>query len=654
MNTARRTFAQGLVLCIIFALTACGGGGGGTATGGGAPVDAVGSTPPAAAPSSPDPSSPPASQGSAPVSVSLFAGASRTAGSADGVGVQARFNQPVGVAQDSTGNVYVADTGNHVIRKIAPDLTVTTFAGVAGQPGSTDGRGAAARFLSPEGVAVDSAGVVYVADTGNHMVRRIGPDAVVSTVAGVAGQSANVDGNRATARLYFPRSIAVDATGILYVSTSSDLKKVTPDGVVSTFASTSSFFFGFVAVDGAGNVYVAESGSDFNPLLSNGTAVYKIDAQGKLAKFGQSSSQVVVPSSGIATDPSGNVYVTSNREVVKIAPDGATVKLAGNASENRTFDGPGAVARFRNARGISVGPGGRIVLTEPVSGAIRQIDAQGVVSTLAGGEGDGNADGQTGAARFSFPRGLVAAPDGTLLVGDVQNNTVRRITAAGLVSTLPTAFSAKAGGSSSTSYVALDAQGTLYVTGSNILGSNPVYAVSAAGQLRVLAQLTEVTTSLAAGPGGKLYVGTQGAIAVINADGSQGTKITGLGCTETSMAVSGALLYVSCAGQHTVRSIDGQGRVAVVAGKAGEAGSSDGQGGQARLDTPQALALDAVGNLYIADAGTIRRMTPDGDVRTIAVTVSPAVPGRVTGLAWSAGMLYATLPHAVLKVGPVN
>ncbi|MDQ6881681.1 MAG: hypothetical protein M3150_06275 [Pseudomonadota bacterium] len=257
-------------------------------------------------------------------------------------------------------------------------------------------------------------------------------------------------------------------------------------------------------------------------------------------------------------------------------------------------------------------------------------------------------------AGFSFPWGVVAAPDGALLVGDSQNNTVHKITFGGLVSTLPTTFTAKAGGTSGTRHVALDQQGTLFVTGSNILGSNPVYAVSASGQLRVFAQFVEATTSLATGPDGKLYVGTQGSIAVINPDGAQGPKITGLDCTESSIAVSGAILYVSCPGQHTVRSIDTQGRVAIVAGQLGQPGTNDGPTGQARLDTPQALALDAAGNLYIADAGTIRRMTPGGNVRTIAVTASSPVLGGVAGLAWSAGMLYATVPQAVLKIGPLN
>jgi sugar lactone lactonase YvrE len=122
------------------------------------------------------------------LSLELLAGDISGPGNADGMGAAARFFSPIGVAVDSAGNVYVADTSNHTIRKITPAGVVTTLAGTANQSGYVDGTGTAARFTSPAGVAVDSTGNLYVADTGNHIIRKISASGSVSTVAGTAGQ----------------------------------------------------------------------------------------------------------------------------------------------------------------------------------------------------------------------------------------------------------------------------------------------------------------------------------------------------------------------------------------------------------------------------------------------------------------------------------
>jgi DNA-binding beta-propeller fold protein YncE len=150
-----------------------------------------------------------------------LAGTAPQGGSADGTGAAARFDSPNGVAVDSaTGNVYVADTGNDTIRMITPAGVVTTFAGTAGQPGSSDGSGAAARFNGPVGVAVDPEGNVYVADTGNDTIRMITPAGVVTTVAGTAGQPGSSDGTGPAARFDGPSGVAVDPEGNVYVADS--------------------------------------------------------------------------------------------------------------------------------------------------------------------------------------------------------------------------------------------------------------------------------------------------------------------------------------------------------------------------------------------------------------------------------------------------
>jgi sugar lactone lactonase YvrE len=157
-------------------------------------------------------------------------------GSNDGAGAAARFWAPQEVATDGAGNVYVADTLNNTIRKITPGGVVTTLAGMAGMRGSTDGTGSAAGFDYPLGVAVDSAGNVYVADTNNDTIRKIMPTGVVTTLAGMAGMQGSIDGTGAAARFYAPSGVAVDSAGNVYVADTANhiIRKITPAGVVTT------------------------------------------------------------------------------------------------------------------------------------------------------------------------------------------------------------------------------------------------------------------------------------------------------------------------------------------------------------------------------------------------------------------------------------
>src|SRR6516162_64795 len=152
-----------------------------------------------------------------PYTFTTLAGAA-SIGSADGTGSGARFFYPHGVATDSSGNVYVADAGNNTIRKITPAGVVTTLAGLAGSSGSADGTGSAARFFQPQGVATDSLGNVYVADTPNNTIRKITPAGVVTTLAGLAGSHGTNDGTGSAARFYNPWGVATDASGNVYVA----------------------------------------------------------------------------------------------------------------------------------------------------------------------------------------------------------------------------------------------------------------------------------------------------------------------------------------------------------------------------------------------------------------------------------------------------
>jgi len=220
--------------------------------------------------------------------VSSLAGAPGNLGDGvetDGTGPAASIAIPYGVASDADGNVYVADYGYHSIRKITPDGVVTTIAGAARSPGSVDGAGTAARFFGPSGLVVMASGDIFVADQGNHTIRRIAPDGAVTTFAGTALAQGWADGQGAAARFFHPFSLAADSQGNLFVTDKDNrrIRKITPAGVVSTFAGsgahgaangtgTAASFYApaGLAIDGADDVYVTDGGGGIRRITPAG------------------------------------------------------------------------------------------------------------------------------------------------------------------------------------------------------------------------------------------------------------------------------------------------------------------------------------------------------------------------------------------------
>src|SRR6266702_4395720 len=233
---------------------------------------------------------------SASGTLAIFAGVPSGAGSIDGTGSAARFYYPSGVAVDGSGNVYVADMWNSTIRKVTPAGAVTTLAGSAGVSGSADGIGSASRFYYPSDVAVDGSGNVYVADSSSSTIRKVTPAGVVTTLAGSAGVSGSADGTGSAARFSYPESVAVDGSGNVYVADTYNytIRKVTPAGVVTTLA-------GSAGVRGSA------------------------DGTGSAARF--------YDPQGVAVDRSGNIYVadSGNSTIRKITPAGEVTTLAGLA-----------------------------------------------------------------------------------------------------------------------------------------------------------------------------------------------------------------------------------------------------------------------------------------------------------------------------------
>lgn len=554
---------------------------------------------------------------------SVLAGDPAALDHTDGTGTNARFFNPSAVAVDSAGNIYVADGGDHAIRKVTPGGVVTTFAGNSGQPGSSDGSGSGALFLYPYAVAVDAAGNVYVADSGNQNIRKITPGGVVTTLAGTAGVAGSADGTGVAALFNLPQGIAVDAAGNVYVcdTNSCTIRKMTAAGVVTTLAGVagqngsadgagSSARFDYpvgLAVDSSGNIYVADLDNSTIRFVTPGGAVStlagsagnagSVDGQGASARFNHPAA--------VAVDGSANVYVidTSNQTIREISPAGSVSTLAGTPGTGGNADGTGAAARFFYPGGIASTGSGTVYVADTGNHTIRAMDSPGVVSTLAGAAGTkGSADGVGIHAQFAYPYGVASDGSGNLYVADSNNNTIRMVTAAGAVTTiagtagiLGSAEGVGANASfSSPSGVAADAGGNLYVADT---GNSVIRKIAPDGTVTAFAGLAGVAGS------------------------SDGTGTGARFSSPSGVAVDDVgNLYVADTNNNTVRKITAGGTVTTLAGVAGQSGSGDGTGGSARFHGPLAVSVDGSGNVYVADFfnATIRKIDLSGTVSTLA------------------------------------
>lgn len=314
------------------------------------------------------------------------------------------FTSPVGLVYDASGNLFVSDMDDHTIWKVDPTNQKTLVAGSSGLPGATDGQGSTARFNTPGGLALDPAGNLVVADTGNHTIRRIAPDGTVTTLAGSPGVTGAVDGVGTQARFNAPYGLAVDGTGGIYIADSQNhtIRYMAADGTVSTYA-------GLAGTPGL------------------------VDGIGTAAQFNQPN--------GIALAPNGTLYVADygNSCIRAIAQGAIVTRLAGQANTHGFADGSALSALFYLPVGITLDATGVLWIADTRNHAIRRLGTDGTVSTLAGSGGTyGNADGSGTAALFRLPCGIVTTPSGNLAVTDTGNHLLRTVTSAGVVSTFTT------------------------------------------------------------------------------------------------------------------------------------------------------------------------------------------------------------------------
>ncbi|HEY4328078.1 MAG TPA: cadherin-like beta sandwich domain-containing protein, partial [Mucilaginibacter sp.] len=660
--------------------------------------------------------------------VTTFAG-SGAAGSANGTGAAASFNSPTGVTVDASGNVYVADAGNNLIREINPAGVVTTFAG-NGTVGSANGTGALASFNNPQGVTIDGTGTVFVADAGNNLIRKITPAGMVTIFAG-SGAAGAADGMDIAASFNVPTGITVDASGNVYVADRGNglIREISPTGLVTTLAGLAGGLNDptGVAVDVSGNVYVTDfndgvvikvSSNTFPQITTYaglGTAGgIAVDAAGNVYNGESGNVQIVVPAlpAGLGFDSSGTISgtptaisptttytieadnafggstttlsitvnnlppvfsypqspLTVTRGIaISVSPiytggapasyvlntplpaglhlDGITGVISGTASAasapanysitafniagsgttmlNITVKNPVPAPNISYASPKTYTTGMAIAPLIPANmGGI--VPATTLVGTFAGTGAYGAVNGQAMAASFANPVAVTIDVLSNVYVSDAGNNLIRKISPAGLATTF-------AGGFNGPSGVTVDESANVYVADA---GNNLIDEISPEGVVTYFSNgkgpipcaqcpngFGNPTSIVFAG--GSIYTADNGNYQVDNVT-SGGVQIlqdfANIGHTPWGIATSGNAVYTDDAQQNSIFLVNGPLGGGILAGSAYVTGSANGTGAAASFNTPRGLATDAQGNIYVADAGNnlIRKITPAGVVTTFA------------------------------------
>jgi sugar lactone lactonase YvrE len=558
--------------------------------------------------------------------VTTLAGSYGHQGSADGVGTQATFNLPSGLAY-ANGQLYVSDTENGILRKIdVASSSVTTIAGAAGQVGYVDGPGADARFRAPGGIALDPSGKLYVSDTENNLIRAVDlTTGVVSTLAGGGPSvSALTDGIGTAAAFWRPKALRIDASGTLYVADAYNqaVRKVVPGtGAVSTLATFTSLPEGvapvgsdvFVSLSGQrgeGSVVRVAPDGTVSTVAGNSASAGFVDGVGPAALF--------TTPAGVYSDGAGSLYIadSGNFVVRQMALANDSVVTYAGALSRGSADGTGSEARFAAPQGIALGETTAYV-ADTGNDTIRAVNlASGRVTTVAGSPGQaGHVDGTLADARFDSPTGIALdASAQVLYVGDVQNRTIRRIDLGkGQVTTPPFTNGPGFAGLDSPSGLAIDGA-RLFAADSN---DDDVIAVD----------LVHAQFSLVAGQ-----------LGVLGAHDGVGPGATFSAPTSVAADRLGHL-YVTDNQSSTLRRIDlATASVATVAGSPNKPGDVDGTGASAHFGQPFGVTANDLGDVFVADTsnGLVRHV----DAANLAVTT-------VIGSRGLAGVKLGALPAQI-------
>ncbi len=574
-----------------------------------------------------------------------------------GPATNAAFNGPTGIFFDPpTGQLYVSDANNNVVRTINGAAIVGAFAGNGYGAGSGTGGYAGdgnpalgAQLWGPHGLVRDTLGNTYIADPGNHVVRKVDASGIITTIAGMGISGSGGDGTAATAAtLNFPVGIAIDTTGNLYISdfSANVIRKVNTSGIISTIAGTGTAGYNgdgiaatgaqlnnpsHIVISAMGVLYICDDLNHRIRKVNLATGVINTMAGTGLPGNGGDNgpatvAQVNIPR-GITIDHSGNLYFTDAAEQVirKInIPTGTIYAVGGTAgSAGYTGDGgPATAARLNGPDGIATDGSGNIFFCDRISKVVRRILADGTISTVAGNGhdkfcGDG---GPATQAVLDSPMASAFDAAGNLYIADYGNNCVRVVHSSGGISTFAGDALAGAGfagdGGPATAArlnhpkgVATDAAGNVYISDA---GNSCIRVVHTSGNIS-----TYAGTPLSSG-----YAGDGG-----SAVSAQISDPTGM------IMDSVGNLYFSDAGNHALRVVHTSGGISTVAGN-GIAGNG-GDGGAAsasQLVYPMGLAFDGSGNLYVADSGAarVRVIHTSGNIDAFAGTGTPGFSGDGT------------------------
>ena len=379
-----------------------------------------------------------------------------------GQAVLARLNTSSGVVLDGAGNLYIADRHNSRIRKVDSSGVITTIAGTGEIGFDGDGGPAVSALLnSPTGVAADVAGNVYIADASNDRIRKVDSSGIITTVAGTRDYGPAGDGGLAvSAWLFYPTGVVVDVAGNVYIADSRNhrIRKVDTSGIITTVAGSGGSGFGDggpavsallnyprgVAVDGAGNLYIAAFGGRIRKVDTSGviTTVAGTGDPGFGGDDGQAVAARLADPDDVAADGAGNLYIadTANSRIRKVDTTGVITTVAGTGSYGSLGGfggdgGPAVSALLNYPRGVAVDGAGNLYIADTGNHRIRKVDSSGVITTIAGtGESDFGGDGGPAiAARLDSPRGVATDSAGNVYIADTGNSRIRILTPTGYV-----------------------------------------------------------------------------------------------------------------------------------------------------------------------------------------------------------------------------
>ena len=550
------------------------------------------------------------------------------------------FYYPSGITRDSQDTLYIADQANHLIRRITSSGIVQTLAGYPSSAGFQNGNGINARFSSPSGVAVDASGIVYVADTNNHSIRKITSDGTVTTFAG-NGSPGFQDGNGTSARFSSPVGIVINRLNTIYVSDSGNnaIRKITLEGVVTTILSGQGCFP--IAVDYLNNIYFGSSSS-----------IIKIDPSNKITTFATNIS-----SRGFTFDSFNTLYVSSsNNSIYKIDKRGNKLQYVGLYTGY--FDDQGLYAQLNGPYGLVVDTYGYLFVVDQYNHRIRKVDPYGLVTTFAG---DGNArwlDNQplvNIGGQFNQPWGIICDSSGSLYIADRYNYVIRKVLASGEVKTIagcPGVAGFADGKVFNAQFnepraITIDSSGTLYVAdaynhrirkiknglvetiiGNGIAGNGNGINASITDGPMISTFVSTASMGVITDPSGNIYSCNWNTNQVIKfaPDGTQIILYAMGGAQPRGITIdSSGNLYVTCHNSHIVQKIDISGIITTIAGTGGA--GWNGQSGLATsiyLYCPSGITIDPSGNLYVSDTYNhcIRKLTMNSDstwqVETVA------------------------------------